>query len=112
MANAKTTSTPRRATAAERAKDVELAARPVANFHQAFKALDIIDDARTNVDGSAFLLDQCVTHGEHLDDQELAIVHVTRLLLADVAALEAANDKARAMILDPAGKRARKGRAQ
>jgi hypothetical protein len=99
----RTTSTARRATAAS--------APPVADYHGAFKALDIIDDARTNVEGSAFLLDQCVTHGEHLDDQERAIVHVTRLLLADVAALDVANDRARAMILDSAGKRTQKGGA-
>ena len=86
----------------------EMAARPVADHTTAFHAFDIIEDAQINLAGLAFLLDQCVTHGEYFDDQERAIHHVTRLLMADFAELEAASAKARAMILNPA---ARKGGA-
>ncbi len=88
--------------------EAEMAARPVADHTTALHALDIIEDAQINLAGSAFLLDQCVTHGEHFDGQERAICHVTRLLVADVAELDVAIAKARAMILNPA---ARKGGA-
>ena len=54
--------------------------------------IDALEDALIDAAGSAFLVDQFVTHGEHTDDAEKALHHVNRLLSADMKALRRAFD--------------------
>ena len=50
-------------------------------------AFDKIEDAIADMEGSAFLVDQIVTHGESFDNASRALHHVNRLMLADTETL-------------------------
>ncbi len=51
---------------------------------------DLLEDAIIDLEGSVFLVDQFVAHGEHTDDAERALHHVNRLLAADMKAVREA----------------------
>lgn len=57
-------------------------------------AMDALENAIDDVMGSAFLVDQFITHGEHTDDVDRALHHVNRLLEADLKELRKAFDVA------------------
>ena len=59
-----------------------------------FTALDRIETAIIDMQGSAFLFDQIVTHGQHFDDAARAMHDVNRLMQLDSENLRAAFDKA------------------
>ena len=62
-------------------------------YGQIFMAMTVIEDALIDMAGSAFLLDQIATHGDSMDDQDRAYVHVARLLIADMVELRAEFDR-------------------